>query len=179
MLLVPGLPLRDPMILPGTAPTSIRDLYQVTSLNCPSACTTTHQCARCPTECILTQNLEDPWSCQVSLKFQYNSRNQELVPHRPFLFGPVMTSPAEVKERLRRAQVAILNPDLDSPDFPDRFLQGDLPVTRATSFSHNFISMVVEGPEVVDLSFVDLPGMVRQSTLRMSSLHDIRNHCRC
>ncbi len=83
----------------------------------------------------------------------------------------MITNRADVKERLQRAQIAILNPELDSSDFPNRFLVGDLPdsSTRAASFSRNFISMTVEGPDVVDLSFVDLPG--DQSS--MISLTDI------
>ncbi len=83
----------------------------------------------------------------------------------------MITNPADVKERLQRAQIAILNPELESSDFPNRFLVGDLPdsSTRAASFSRNFINMTVEGPDVVDLSFVDLPGD-QSSTIIISDI---------
>lgn len=117
-------------------------------------------CTRCPTECILTQS-DGPWSCEVSLRFQYDNRGQPLAAHRNIRFGPIITDPAQVEDRLRRAQAAILNPALENSTFPDSFLVDTiLPETRATSFSRNFISMTVKGPEVVDLSFVDLPGII-------------------
>jgi len=135
-------------------------------------------CTRCPTECILIHK-EGPWSCKVNLRFKYDGDNRELVDHHHYEFGPVITRPAEVKERLRRAQVAILNPNLSDPDFPDRFLNGDLPdpATRAISFSHNFISMTIEGPDVVDLSFVDLPGIIASvsSGSPQSDIEDVKS----
>lgn len=71
-------------------------------------------------------------------------------------FGPTIYNKAEVEERIRRAQRAILNP---STEFR-RFLQGDDedPVLRQLTFSTNCVSLQISGREVADLSFVDLPG---------------------
>ncbi len=114
-------------------------------------------CSRCQTEGILIQSSE-PWECEVSLKFQVDARNVPLPRVRNFSFGPTIRDPAQVEDRLRRAQLAILNPDLDRDGFPESFLTGSLPEARSVSFSRNCISLKVRGPDIVDLSFVDLPG---------------------
>ncbi|KAF8340500.1 uncharacterized protein EI90DRAFT_2906014, partial [Cantharellus anzutake] len=117
-------------------------------------------CTRCPTECILIQT-DGPWSCEICLRFQYDGQGQQLASHRRIPFGAEITNPADVEDRLRRAQEAILSPALDDPNFPDSFLNNErAPNARTVSFSHNFISMTIKGPDVVDLSFVDLPGII-------------------
>ncbi|KAF8323493.1 P-loop containing nucleoside triphosphate hydrolase protein [Cantharellus anzutake] len=119
-------------------------------------------CTRCPTECILIRSSDprEPWQCEVSLRFQVDSRGHPLPLVRNIPFGPLITNPADVEDRIRRAQIAVLNPDLDSVDFPTSFLHGDIPETRTVSFSPNCISLKVRGPDIVDLSFVDLPGII-------------------
>ncbi|KAF8323490.1 P-loop containing nucleoside triphosphate hydrolase protein, partial [Cantharellus anzutake] len=141
--------------LPRASGTCTRRLYNIIF---PEELT--NSLPRCPTECILTQ-ADGSWSCEICLRFQYDRQGHELVPHRNIPFGPVITNPADVKDRLRRAQAAILDPALDSPNFPNSFLDcREVPSNRVTSFSRNFISMTVKGPDVVDLSFVDLPGII-------------------
>ena len=65
---------------------------------------------------------------------------------------------------LRRAQAAILNPTIPL----SHFLDADIDTVRAggvkvlgskpLAFSRNVICVDLAGPELVDLSFVDLPG---------------------
>ena len=68
-------------------------------------------------------------------------------------FGQPITNKSEVTERVRRAQRAILSPSAP----PDAFLSGpDAAAER--SFSANRIVLHISGPDVADLSFIDLPG---------------------
>jgi len=75
---------------------------------------------------------------------------------RNTLFGPIIEDKKEVKERIRRAQRAILRPSQD----PDTFLSGpdEDSSNREFTFSKNCVSLEISGPELTDLSFCDLPG---------------------
>ena len=61
-------------------------------------------------------------------------------------FGPTSYNKAEVEERLRRAQRAVLNPSTD----PRNFLQGDDedPEERQLTFSTNCVSLQISGRDV-------------------------------
>jgi hypothetical protein len=63
---------------------------------------------------------------------------------------------SEVEERIRRAQLAILNPSKPMEDF-----LGTLPSSdeNELSFSTDVVSVRIAGRDVDDLSFVDLPGI--------------------
>ena len=64
----------------------------------------------------------------------------------------------QVEERIRRAQRAILRPSQD----PNTFLSGpdEEPDTWEQKFSKNCVSLEISGPDLTDLSFCDLPGML-------------------
>jgi hypothetical protein len=70
-------------------------------------------------------------------------------------FGDDITSKTAIEERIRRAQLAILNPSTPADDF----LTNSLPYsqTNESRFSKNSIILDISGP-VDDLAFVDLPG---------------------
>jgi len=75
------------------------------------------------------------------------------------LFGdPTFESAkAEVEDRIRRAQLAILNPSKSAKDFltaGEDHEFGD----PEMSFSKDCVSLDIRGPDVADLSFCDLPG---------------------
>ena len=71
-------------------------------------------------------------------------------------FGPVITDKKLVEERIRRAQRAILCPSKG----PELFLKGpDEEKDRDLTFSKNCVSLEINGPELTDLSFCDLPGV--------------------
>ena len=71
-------------------------------------------------------------------------------------FGQAIRDKKEVKERIRRAQRAILRPSQN----PDTFLSGpdEDSSNRELTFSKNCVSLEISGPELTDLSFCDLPG---------------------
>lgn len=69
-------------------------------------------------------------------------------------FGEPIHDPADVAERVKRAQFAILSPNCDQKEF----LRGEL-ATSELLFSKNSVSLEISGPDVIDLSLVDLPGI--------------------
>ncbi|KAG5730381.1 Interferon-induced GTP-binding protein Mx [Termitomyces sp. T112] len=111
-------------------------------------------CTRCPTECRLSRST-DPWRCTVHLRITDNGKT------RTERFGDVITNKAEVEERIRRAQWAILNPTLRNAHGTRHFLTGDdHGVNLELSFSSCLVSLQISGPDVADLSFCDLPGLI-------------------
>ncbi|KAJ7107917.1 P-loop containing nucleoside triphosphate hydrolase protein [Mycena epipterygia] len=112
-------------------------------------------CTRCPTECRLSR-ADAPWKCTVELHFITDKTGQTLGQPRNEPFGEPIFDKSEVEDRIRRAQRAILNPSKTSRDF----LEDDDEDLSEVSFSTNFISLQISGPEVADLSFVDLPGLI-------------------
>ncbi|KAH7099991.1 P-loop containing nucleoside triphosphate hydrolase protein [Auriculariales sp. MPI-PUGE-AT-0066] len=116
-------------------------------------------CTRCPTECKLSYTASEPWSCSVSLRFITDQYGAPLNPIRNVPFGEVMTDKDEVESRLRRAQLAILDPHSDHNKFLE-IEDIESAVRAQNGFSHNYISLQISGPDVPDLSFVDLPGII-------------------
>ncbi|KAI0740579.1 P-loop containing nucleoside triphosphate hydrolase protein [Earliella scabrosa] len=113
-------------------------------------------CTRCPTECRLSYS-DDPWKCVVSLHIVIDRDGKPLGHPRHEQFGDVIMDKDEVEDRIRRAQRAILNPSTD----PKRFLEDDEDVLqRELTFSTNTVSLQISGPDVQDLSFCDLPGLI-------------------
>lgn len=119
-------------------------------------------CTRCPTECRLTHS-DTPWTCSVKLHFPDQSANARVVP-----FGDPIFSKADVEERIRRAQRAILNPSMGHKTF----LEGTDVGENESSFSRNYVSLEISGKELADLSFVDLPGLIA-SVGKAGHDHDI------
>jgi GTPase SAR1 family protein len=114
-------------------------------------------CTRCPTECRLSHS-EDAWKCVVSLRFITDANGQVLGQVRNELFGPTIFKKAQVEERIRRAQRAILNPSTTYR----QFLEGEDrdPEQHQLTFSTNCVSLQISGKDVADLSFCDLPGLI-------------------
>ncbi|KAG6838896.1 hypothetical protein C0991_007482 [Blastosporella zonata] len=111
-------------------------------------------CTRCPTEIRMSRST-DPWKCTVFLRITENGqvRNEK--------FGEVITNRADVEDRIRRAQWAILNPTLRNAHGARHFLIGDDHGSNLElSFSTFCVSLQISGPEVADLSFCDLPGLI-------------------
>ncbi|KIM21004.1 hypothetical protein M408DRAFT_29905 [Serendipita vermifera MAFF 305830] len=72
-------------------------------------------------------------------------------------FGAEIDSPDLVCDRIRRAQVAILHPDMD----PQQFTHGPIfGTSTGTGFSLNSIVISIEGSDVIELSLVDLLGII-------------------
>jgi hypothetical protein len=114
----------------------------------------------CPTECRLSRS-DAPWSCTIELHFITDKNGQSLGQARNETFGDTIFDKSAVEDRIRRAQRAILNPSKP----PRSFLEDIEEDTTEISFSINYISLQISGPEVADLSFVDLPGKRCQRSL--------------
>ncbi|XP_006461470.1 hypothetical protein AGABI2DRAFT_192973 [Agaricus bisporus var. bisporus H97] len=115
-------------------------------------------CTRCPTECRLSYSSQ-PWKCVVSLRITTDRSGQPLGQSRNETFGSTIYDKKEVDDRIRRAQLAILNPDKPA----NSFLNDDEPSLvegNSLTFSKNCVSLAISGPDVADLSFVDLPGLI-------------------
>ncbi|KAG9012240.1 hypothetical protein FRB90_006763 [Tulasnella sp. 427] len=113
-------------------------------------------CTRCPMECRLQYG--ETWSCKIFLRFHVDSTGTPLPHMREIPFGPTLFNTEDVERMLRRAQRAILRPDLDPSSFLD---DSDLHVFGIPlTFSGNCVCVRVEGPNVPDLYFYDLPGII-------------------
>ncbi|KAL8280533.1 hypothetical protein RQP46_007181 [Phenoliferia psychrophenolica] len=108
----------------------------------------------------------------VSLRFESDSAGRPLANIKETLFGPTLTDPNKVEDTLKRAQLAILNPSIDS----GKFVNGT-PATgtnaKQLEFSTNIIVVDISGPEVTDLAFVDLPGLISNGSQELIDL--VRN----
>ena len=106
------------------------------------------------------------WSCQVTLRFEYDSSGTPLSEVRLVPFGTPLDNPDDVELTLRRAQAAVLNyPNLEADEFlhmpndkleyyrsREAFQKGTL------KFSKNVVCVDIHDAECPDLAFVDLPG---------------------
>ncbi|KAK4705698.1 hypothetical protein P7C70_g494, partial [Phenoliferia sp. Uapishka_3] len=124
-------------------------------------------CTRTPYEVQLKSSTL-AWSCQISIRILVDQHGVEQAP-RQFQFGPTLVDPAQVEPMLRKAQLAILNPGAEpsffvnlSQESINRINSGELPsgCTKQLSFSRNLVCVEIEGPDAVDLTFVDLPGII-------------------
>jgi hypothetical protein len=118
---------------------------------------------RCPVECSMTKT-HGAWSCNISLRFDYDHRGNQ-IGHRRVEFGNPLTNKTEVELMLRRAQAAILNPDVKPENFLTKSVE-ELQYYRSAEafsrgtlkFSRNAVCVDIQDPAAADLSFIDLPG---------------------
>ncbi len=109
---------------------------------------------RCPIECRLMRG--ETWSCRVFLRRYSTSggANSSDLSKEPF--GDAITDSDSVKDRVERAQLAILNPSWPAETFLDANV--DFCAPAEISFSSSIVCLEITGPEYSDISFVDLPG---------------------
>ena len=100
------------------------------------------------------------WSCKIKLRFDYDSFGRFAIQQKEIAFGPTITDRDDMDVWLRRAQAAILNPDLIPESFHRKSVEDlrNLTATNSLKFSRNVVSIFIEDPDATDLSFVDLPG---------------------
>ncbi|KAI9811530.1 MAG: hypothetical protein M1832_000873 [Thelocarpon impressellum] len=152
-------------------------------------------CTRCPLEINLAENDAEGavWTCRVSLhnKFTYNPPNGSAFARGPFNGAAANTEPRcfgnftgqtpedflfttiynkdEVQSAISRAQLAILNPHENYR----KYQRDDLDVTMLSTreqFSPNVIRLDISGPNLPNLSFTDLPGVIQEAD------HDDHGH---
>lgn len=103
------------------------------------------------------------WSCQISLRFDQESPSGN---PRKVVFGPLLSDKADVELSLRRAQAAILNPNVPHEHFMFKTVEELQYYTSegafaagSLRFSKNTVCVEISDPGSADLTFVDLPGM--------------------
>ncbi|KLO12399.1 hypothetical protein SCHPADRAFT_941237 [Schizopora paradoxa] len=146
----------------------------VTGIRVPRAAGT---CTRCPMEVNLKSGT-GPWSCEITLRFEYNQEGQPLPEVFLIPFGAPLTSPDDVEIALMRAQAAILNyPRIQHNDFLTKS-KSELEVYRTNDafdngtlkFSKNVVCVDVFDEGCPDLSFVDLPGLIQNDERELVDL---------
>lgn len=103
-----------------------------------------------------------PWTAQISIRREYDDYlRHPLSQVTEVPFGKSITNPAELEFALRRAQFSILNPSVP----PERILSAtsvaeldQISSAQSLTFSRNVVCVDLEGPDLTDLSFIDLPG---------------------
>jgi hypothetical protein len=119
-----------------------------------------------------------PWRCKVSIKKQdYHDvkLEEQCDTNRPHITHfATITDPKELEDTLRRAQLAILNPQDDPKDYVDIELIEDPPKTAL--FSKNIICLDVQAPNFPELMFYDLPGCINVYDMPKSSNGDTTKH---
>jgi len=97
------------------------------------------------------------WSCIITLRMGVDNNVRERKP-TTVPFGPTITDRSEVEVWLRRAQTAILNPNVPSSSFHTKTLEELRNMNNTLKFSRNVVCVSIKDPDATDLSFYDLPG---------------------
>lgn len=109
---------------------------------------------RCPIECRLMRG--ETWLCRVFLRRYPTSGGANSSEPSKEPFGDDITDRDLVRDRVERAQLAILNPSLPAETVLDANV--DLRASAELSFSSGIVCLEITGPDYSDISFVDLPG---------------------
>ena len=119
-------------------------------------------------ECRLS-SASGPWSCQVSIRWEFDEYGNRLEKVHEELFGDVISQPEEVEVMLRRAQAAVLNPAKGVAWFLEAHIEELKSGIGSLLFSRNIVCVDLEGPDLTDLSFIDLPGKLLSCNLKFLS----------
>lgn len=115
-------------------------------------------------ECRLQQVDDDsPWRAQVLLRLEKDANGRKMLEIREEPFGPVVYDTMDLEMMIRRAQFAILNPSTSARFFESLVIDGapsSITSSPELKFSSNVICIDVSGPNMPDLTFTDLPGML-------------------
>ncbi|POY75200.1 hypothetical protein BMF94_1832 [Rhodotorula taiwanensis] len=126
-------------------------------------------------------------NCRIALRFETDPAGRPIETVRELAFGGTMHDPEQVEVMLRRAQLAILNQAsalenlayfvglpqeelrparADTPSDDVVIARSDLSnsplpmLAQQQAFSTNVICVEVAGPDITDLAFLDLPGII-------------------
>ena len=106
------------------------------------------------------------WSCHVSLRKEYDSDGKKIICPEESKFGNIIKDPSDVELVARRAQKALLNPNCKSESYLDWDFEDlsyiDDSLSNALKFTKNVVCLEIKGPEVPNLSLIDLPGIIRK-----------------
>lgn len=98
------------------------------------------------------------WSCTIILRIGFDSNGLDLQKPLNVRFGQTITDRSEFEVWLRRAQAAILNPNVPSATFHAKTIEELRNIKNTLKFSRNVVCVSIEDPDATDLSFYDLPG---------------------
>ena len=98
----------------------------------------------------------------MSIRWEFDEHGEPLAKTDETPFGKRITKKEDVELALRRAQTAVLNPHAPAMYFvtlSERELS-NMAVNnpKALRFSRNVVCVDLEGPELPDLFFIDIPG---------------------
>lgn len=131
-------------------------------------------CTRCPLQITLISSAEEDneWTCEVSLQHKYSfDPKADITKQR---YGKWSEKPAptttpfttvkdkaELQQVISRAQWATLNPG----DSSTKYLNADFneEMSLKVDFSPNKVILEIKVPSQPNLSFIDLPGIIRQT----------------
>ena len=99
-----------------------------------------------------------PWSCRISIRREYDRAGKRLDEISETIFGGIITDKSDVEDALRLAQLAVLNPQIP-PECTSLLRALNVAQERVSlKFSRNVVCVDICGPDLTDLSFIDLPG---------------------
>ncbi|KAJ3784740.1 P-loop containing nucleoside triphosphate hydrolase protein [Lentinula aff. detonsa] len=121
-------------------------------------------CTRCPMECRLLSSTND-WNCRISIRNEFDCDGNRLREVAEKIFIEKITDKSEVELALRKAQFAVLNPEISwtsilAASAEELKTMGN---AKYVPFSQNVVCIDLEGPELTDLSFIDLPGLIQNA----------------
>jgi len=133
-------------------------------------------CTRCPLEINLTtdNNPDASWKCTVSLHTRYShfgktrgNQSSSLGPWilnkdapKDFVFEKIRDQ-KDLEESIKWAQIATLNPAVNPSEYQP-YRDGRVSEGLQVHFSPNIVKLVISGPNLPNLSFIDLPGVINQ-----------------
>ncbi|KAJ7605171.1 P-loop containing nucleoside triphosphate hydrolase protein [Roridomyces roridus] len=123
-------------------------------------------CTRCPLECRLASAPE--WACRISIRREFDFSGRRIAGEVSEIpFGDLIRNRDEVEMMLRRAQLAVLDPTLEIARIMRmelKELKETLQDRRTAEFSKNVVCIDLEGPDLTDVQFVDLPGIIQNAS---------------
>lgn len=115
-------------------------------------------------EVALNTTEDAAWSCQISLRFMFDAAGKSLKEPQIVAFGERFCDPLDVERALKRAQDAILQVPYSPTWDVTHYLQDDYVLSpKPAGFSRNVVRLDVSGPDLVDVTFIDLPGIIQNS----------------
>ncbi|KAG2034094.1 P-loop containing nucleoside triphosphate hydrolase protein [Suillus americanus] len=126
-------------------------------------------CTRCPMECTMSSHTLS-WSCTITLRIGFDRNGRDLQKPTNVPFGQTITDKSEFEVWLRRAQAAILNPDVSSSTLHTKTIEELRNMKNTLKFSRNVVCVSIEDPDATDLSFYDLPGLIQNEEAEIVSL---------
>ncbi|KAJ5316878.1 hypothetical protein N7508_001386 [Penicillium antarcticum] len=141
----------------------------------------TGTCTRCPMEINLSDS-DHPWQCVIHIARRYtylpdNCGRGTQLPTKAKPLGPwiesgsnedehfkTLVNKSEVREAIWLAQLAVLNPQMNSQELvPGNNRATATQKTALVKFSPNAVRLDISGPGLPNLSFYDLPGVISQT----------------